>query len=56
MRLWSVPEALADELRSRMMCRHCNFQFCWLCMKDWDVHGYNDKVRQHRYLPGCLAH
>jgi ariadne-1 len=27
-----------------MVCRHCNYQFCWMCMKNWDVHGYNDKV------------
>ena len=26
------------------MCRHCNFQFCWLCMRNWDVHGYNNDV------------
>ncbi|KAH9911679.1 uncharacterized protein BXZ73DRAFT_93341 [Epithele typhae] len=29
---------------NRIMCRHCNFQFCWLCMKNWDVHGYNNAV------------
>ena len=29
---------------SRIVCRHCQFQFCWLCMKNWDVHAYNDKV------------
>ena len=27
-----------------MMCRHCKFQFCWMCRKNWDVHGYNDSV------------
>ena len=26
------------------MCRHCSYQFCWLCMKNWDVHGYNNEV------------
>ncbi|TFK81924.1 hypothetical protein K466DRAFT_501272 [Polyporus arcularius HHB13444] len=29
---------------NRILCRHCNFQFCWLCMKNWDVHGYNNAV------------
>jgi ariadne-1 len=36
--------ATADARDSRMVCRHCSFQFCWMCMKDWDVHGYNDSV------------
>jgi len=27
-----------------MVCRHCNFQFCWVCLKDWSVHGYNKTV------------
>jgi ariadne-1 len=27
-----------------MVCRHCEFQFCWLCMRKWEVHGYNDSV------------
>ncbi|CAL1703315.1 unnamed protein product [Somion occarium] len=26
---------------NRIVCRFCRFQFCWLCLKDWDVHGYN---------------
>ena len=30
--------------RSRILCRHCNYQFCWLCMQNWDVHGYNSAV------------
>lgn len=29
---------------NRIVCRHCNYQFCWLCMKNWDVHGYNNAV------------
>lgn len=28
---------------NRIRCRNpsCRFQFCWLCMRDWDVHGYS---------------
>ncbi|KAF1764189.1 hypothetical protein GCK72_004136 [Caenorhabditis remanei] len=28
---------------NRMLCRNpsCKFQFCWMCMRDWDVHGYS---------------
>ncbi|KAH8117138.1 hypothetical protein DFH11DRAFT_1579466 [Phellopilus nigrolimitatus] len=29
---------------NRMLCHHCRFQFCWMCLKDWSVHGYNDTV------------
>ncbi|KZT24051.1 hypothetical protein NEOLEDRAFT_1135582 [Neolentinus lepideus HHB14362 ss-1] len=29
---------------NRMLCRHCKYQFCWLCMRKWEVHGYNDAV------------
>ncbi|KAI0628773.1 hypothetical protein C8Q77DRAFT_1145356 [Trametes polyzona] len=29
---------------NRILCRHCMYQFCWLCMKNWDVHGYNNEV------------
>ncbi|KAI0648414.1 hypothetical protein C8Q79DRAFT_955355 [Trametes meyenii] len=29
---------------NRILCRHCQYQFCWLCMKDWSVHGYNNEV------------
>ncbi|PCH38638.1 hypothetical protein WOLCODRAFT_136378 [Wolfiporia cocos MD-104 SS10] len=29
---------------NRILCRHCQYQFCWLCMKNWDVHGYNNEV------------
>uniref|UniRef100_A0A1I7YZZ6 RBR-type E3 ubiquitin transferase n=1 Tax=Steinernema glaseri TaxID=37863 RepID=A0A1I7YZZ6_9BILA len=27
----------------RMMCyqSHCRYEFCWNCMKDWNVHGYD---------------
>lgn len=27
---------------SRILCRHCKHQFCWLCRKNWDVHGYDN--------------
>ncbi|KAH9935819.1 hypothetical protein B0H21DRAFT_699161 [Amylocystis lapponica] len=29
---------------NRILCRLCKFQFCWLCMRNWDVHGYNNDV------------
>lgn len=29
---------------SRIMCRHCQYQFCWLCMKKWETHGYNSAI------------
>ncbi|KAL6308690.1 hypothetical protein BKA93DRAFT_866941 [Sparassis latifolia] len=29
---------------NRILCRQCKFQFCWLCMQNWDVHGYNNEV------------
>ncbi|KAI9059786.1 hypothetical protein FKP32DRAFT_1633968 [Trametes sanguinea] len=29
---------------NRIHCRHCNFQFCWLCRKDWTAHGYNNEL------------
>lgn len=25
----------------RMTCRNCLYEFCWLCMNKWSVHGYN---------------
>lgn len=25
---------------NRMTCRQCTYQFCWSCMEDWKVHGY----------------
>ena len=37
----SIPTYLSY---SRMVCRHCKFQFCWVCLRDWDVHGYNQNV------------
>lgn len=27
-----------------MLCRHCQYQFCWMCRQSWDVHGYSDAV------------
>ncbi len=24
-----------------MTCRRCGYEFCWLCMADWNKHGYN---------------
>ncbi|EIN07986.1 hypothetical protein PUNSTDRAFT_135502 [Punctularia strigosozonata HHB-11173 SS5] len=29
---------------NRMTCRHCSYMFCWMCMRDWNVHGYNNEV------------
>jgi len=29
---------------NRILCRHCKFQFCWLCRRNWDVHGYNNEI------------
>ncbi|KZT74024.1 putative ring-finger protein ariadne-1 [Daedalea quercina L-15889] len=29
---------------NRILCRHCKYQFCWLCMQKWEVHGYNNAV------------
>ena len=31
-------------MRSRILCRHCQFQFCWLCLQKWETHGYNNPV------------
>ena len=28
---------------SRIACRHCNHQFCWVCRASWDSHGYKNK-------------
>ena len=28
---------------SRILCRHCRHQFCWVCNAAWDKHGYNNK-------------
>lgn len=25
---------------SRILCRNCRYEFCWLCLKNWSVHGY----------------
>ncbi|KAI0081440.1 hypothetical protein K474DRAFT_1682029 [Panus rudis PR-1116 ss-1] len=25
---------------NRILCTHCSFEFCWLCLKKWSVHGY----------------
>lgn len=34
-----------------MHCRNnnCGYQFCWSCMQDWSVHGYNQGC--NRYEP-----
>jgi len=29
---------------NRMVCRHCQYQFCWMCRQNWDVHGYADNM------------
>ncbi|KAH8100277.1 hypothetical protein BXZ70DRAFT_1008298 [Cristinia sonorae] len=29
---------------NRIQCRQCQYQFCWLCMQKWEVHGYNNEV------------
>ncbi|KAL5533496.1 hypothetical protein ACEPAF_5272 [Sanghuangporus sanghuang] len=29
---------------NRMVCRQCRFQFCWVCLRDWSAHGYNQNV------------
>lgn len=26
---------------NRILCRRCKFEFCWMCMRSWDVHGYS---------------
>jgi len=25
---------------NHMHCSQCNFHFCWMCLRDWNVHGY----------------
>ncbi len=29
---------------SRILCRHCQHQFCWVCSASWDKHGYQNKT------------
>lgn len=29
---------------NRMRCQKCSFQFCWSCLKDWEVHGYGTSM------------
>jgi ariadne-1 len=24
-----------------MTCQKCKYEFCWICMGDWTVHGAN---------------
>uniref|UniRef100_A0AC35GPW0 RBR-type E3 ubiquitin transferase n=1 Tax=Panagrolaimus sp. PS1159 TaxID=55785 RepID=A0AC35GPW0_9BILA len=38
---------------NRMVCKNnsCNFQFCWSCLKDWNVHGYEGANSCNRYEP-----
>lgn len=38
-----------------MLCKHCQFQFCWVCLKDWSVHGYNKTVCNSYVEPGKTA-
>ncbi|UMM20703.1 hypothetical protein L5515_015881 [Caenorhabditis briggsae] len=26
---------------NKIMCQSCRFLFCWMCLKNWDVHGYS---------------
>jgi len=26
---------------NHMTCKNCNYHFCWLCLSDWNIHGYN---------------
>lgn len=33
-----------------MTClRSCGFEFCWICLRDWNVHGYDTSVACNRY-------
>jgi len=34
---------------SHMTCDHCNGEFCWLCMGDWKLHGYNDCPKHTKF-------
>lgn len=29
------------ESYSRILCRQCQFQWCWMCRQNWSVHGYS---------------
>ncbi|KAH7730661.1 ubiquitin-conjugating enzyme E2-binding protein 1 [Aphelenchoides avenae] len=38
---------------NRILCQKCKFEFCWMCLNVWSVHGYNpcnrfneDQVKQ----------
>jgi ariadne-1 len=36
----------------RMRCLPpCEFQFCWICLRDWNVHGYDDAAPCNQYRP-----
>ncbi|CAP27237.2 Protein CBG07133 [Caenorhabditis briggsae] len=26
---------------NKIMCQSCRFLFCWMCLKNWDAHGYS---------------
>lgn len=42
--VFSLPNIRRILYFSRMICRHCQYQFCWMCRQNWDVHGYADTV------------
>lgn len=36
----------------RMTCLlPCGFQFCWICLRDWNVHGYDTSVACNQCRP-----
>ena len=32
---------------NHMRCSQCSFHFCWLCMRDWNIHGYNGSCNKY---------
>lgn len=36
----------------RMTClQPCGFEFCWICLRHWNVHGYDTSVACNQYRP-----